>query len=150
MTRIGPENILQKHGRHFLLTATDMSPCKSLFPSSGLLSQKYVLTDHLLILQSPPTPCQWKSTFKSKVIDWFEQSLRGQADLLPSIVHFKPAFMSFSTPHPLWTSAGSAYKVSKAVIDARMLFGRLRTDGLTRPWRQDNPYGLCRLPWSGG
>ena len=110
-----------------LLTATDRSPWKSLFPSYRLMS--------LLILQFPPTPCQWKSTFKSKVIDWFEQSLRAQAGLLPSFVHFKPAFMSLSTPHPLWTSAESPYdyEVSKAVIDARMLCGRYRTDRLIRP-----------------
>ena len=146
IARLGPENILHKHGRHILLSASEKSPSKSWFLSMRLLSQKYGLPDPLLILQSPPTPSHWKSTCKSKVIDWYEQRLRAEADLLPSLLHFKPAFMSLSAPHPMWTSAGSPYEVSKAVITARMLSGRYRTDRLSRHWNHDNPEGLCRLP----
>ena len=42
--------------------------------------------------------------------------------------------------------AGSPYEVGKAVIAARMLSGRYRTDSLTRHWTKTNPDGLCRLP----
>ena len=72
--------------------------------------------------------------------------MRGEADFLDSLAHFKPSFMSLSTPHPLWSSASSPYEVGKAVIAARMLSGRYRTDRLTRHWTQTNPDGLCRLP----
>ena len=51
-----------------------------------------------------------------------------------------------STPHPIWTSAGSPYEVGKAFIAARMLSGRYRTDYLARHWTKTNPDGLCRLP----
>ena len=58
--------------------------------------------------------------------------------------------MSLSSPHPLWTSAGSPFEVSKAVISARMLSGRYRTDRLARHWSSSNPEGLCRLPGCDG
>ena len=54
--------------------------------------------------------------------------------------------MSLSHPHPLWTHAGSPFEVGKAVIAARMLSGRYRTDQLSKHWTRDNPNGLCRLP----
>ena len=54
--------------------------------------------------------------------------------------------MSLSFPHPIWTSAGSPYEVGKAVIAARMLSGRYRTDTLSKHWTRDNPEGYCRLP----
>ena len=47
---------------------------------------------------------------------------------------------------PLWTHAGSPFEVRKAVIAARMLSGRYRTDLLSKHWVRDNPDGLCRLP----
>ena len=58
--------------------------------------------------------------------------------------------MSLSSPHPIWRAAGSPFEVSKAVIVARMLSGRYRTDRLARHWTSDNPNGLCRLPGCSG
>ena len=110
------------------------------------LSQKYNLPNPLLILQTPPTKYYWKSLCRSKVVDWHEQKLRSEGDLLPSLQFFKPAFMSLSSPHPIWTCANSPYEVSKAVVASRMLSGRYRTDRLSRHWTSDNPDGLCRLP----
>ena len=54
--------------------------------------------------------------------------------------------MSLSSPHPIWTSARSPFEVRKAVVTARMLSGRYRTDRLSRHWTPSNPSGLCRLP----
>ena len=144
IARLGPKNVLHLHGRHILLSPPPN--CKSWFLSIRLLCQKYGLLDPLLILQSPPTSTQWKSTCKSKVIDWFEQKLRAEAAILPSLEFFKPAYMSLSSPHPIWTSSGSPYEVGKAVIAARMLSGRYRTDILSKHWTRDNPEGNCRLP----
>ena len=47
---------------------------------------------------------------------------------------------------PIWTTAGSPFEVSKAVVSARMLSGRYRTDRLARHWSNSNPKGFCRLP----
>ena len=63
-----------------------------------------------------------------------------------TLVHVLTSFMSLSTPHPIWTSARSPYEVGKAVVAARMLSGRYRTDYLARHWNKTNPDGLCRLP----
>ena len=97
-------------------------------------------------MQSPPTQYQWKSLTKAKVVDWWQVKLRGEADHLDSLVYFKPSFMSLSSPHPLWTTAKSPFEVRKAVITARMLSGRYRTDRLMRHWSRSNPEGFCRLP----
>ena len=41
--------------------------------------------------------------------------------------------MSLSKPHPLWTScSNNSYEVSRAVVQARILSGRYKTDRLTR------------------
>ena len=146
IARLGPENILHKHARHTLLSASSTSSSRSWFIAIRLLSQRYDLPDPILVLQSPPTVYQWKTLTKSKVIDWHEKKFRAEAELLPSLQYFKPQFMSLSAPHPIWTSAGSPYEVSKAVIAARMMSGRYRTDRLSRHWTYDNPDGLCRLP----
>ena len=61
--------------------------------------------------------------------------MRNEAALLPSLAHFKPEYMSLSSPHPLWLSAGtSPYEVIKATVQATMLYGRFRTEKLCRHW----------------
>ena len=61
-------------------------------------------------------------------------------------MYFKPSYMSLSSPHPIWTTAGSPFEVGKAVVSARMLSGRYRTDKLMSHWNKSNPSGICRLP----
>ena len=148
IARLGPENPLHNHGRYILFSPPANS--KSWFLSVRHLCQQYLLPDPLLILQSPPTSAQWKTLCKSRVMDFHEQKLRSQASLLSSLKFFKPSFMSLSSPHPIWLHANSPYEVSKAVIAARMLSGRYRTDMLSRHWTPDNPDGLCRLPGCSG
>ena len=58
--------------------------------------------------------------------------------------------MSLSSPHPIWLYAGSPFEVSKAVVAARMLSGRYRTDKLVRHWSAHNPNGYCKLPGCSG
>ena len=58
--------------------------------------------------------------------------------------------MSLTTPHPIWTSAGSSpFEVKKATVQARMLGGRYRTCWLRRHWSGD-PTGSCRIPGCNG
>ena len=146
ISRLGPGNILHQHGRHVLLNPDRENVSKSWFVNTRLLCQQYSLPDPLLIQQSPPTHYYWKNLTKSKVLDWWQVKIQGEAKHLYSLEFFKPSFMSLSSTHPLWTSAGSPFEVSKAVISARMLSGRYRTDRLARHWSSSNPEGLCRLP----
>ena len=151
IARLGPEHILHQHGRHVLLSATqDSSPKSSWFLTVRNISKKYNLPDPLTVLQSPLTKVQWKRKCKSLVTDFYEKKLRAEAEILPSLELFKPNFMSLSSPHPLWLHAGSPFEVRKAVISARMLSGRYRTDLLSKHWVKENPDGLCRLPGCSG
>ena len=72
--------------------------------------------------------------------------LRAEASQLQSLDFFKTDFMSLSSPHPLWlTSTQNPYEINKAVVQARMLSGRYRTEALCRFW-SSNPNGFCLLP----
>ena len=54
--------------------------------------------------------------------------------------------MSLLKPHPLWTTYGSnPHEVNKAVIVAKLLSGRYRTDWLARHWTPKNKEGYCLL-----
>ena len=67
-----------------------------------------------------------------------------EAELLPTLVYFKPQFMSLKRSHPLWTTAGaSPTKVVMATVQARFLSGRYRTQSLCRHWSGTS--GMCKL-----
>ena len=52
--------------------------------------------------------------------------------------------MSLHTTHPLWTYCGSnSYEISKAIVQAKMLSGRYRTDQLLRHFSEND--GFCNL-----
>ena len=104
------------------------------------------LPDPLPILQSPPGYEYWKRMCKSKVIDYWENKLRAEADLLPSLEFFKPSFMSLAKHHIILTFAHSPFEVGKAIVAIKMLSGRYPTDKLSRHWNNQNPEGLCQLP----
>ena len=68
------------------------------------------------------------------------------ANVMWSLAYFKPEYMSLGKPHPIWLTCGSnPFEVNKAVIQARMLSGRYRTERLARYWTK-NKQGLCLLP----
>ena len=150
IARLGTRNILHQHGLHIFLNPDQMNFSKSWYAGIRSICTQYDLPDPLLVLQSPPTHYHWKNLTKCKVLDWWQAKYRGIAEHMDSLEYFKPAFMSLSTPHPVWTSAGSPFEVSKAVISARMLSGRYRTDKLMANWNLSNPDGLCRLPGCSG
>ena len=147
IARLGPNNVLHQRGVHVLMSSSSM---KSWFTHMRSICQEYSLQDPLLILQSPQSKESWKSLTKSKVLDVWEQRLRGQAEYLKSLKYFHPSFMSLTTPHPMWASAKSPFEVRKAVVVARMLSGRYRADQLARHWSKTNKSGLCLLPGCSG
>ena len=55
--------------------------------------------------------------------------------------------MTLSSPHPLWSAASSSpYEVSKAIVQAKMLSGRYRTELLCSHWSKTNKQGWCQTP----
>ena len=59
-------------------------------------------------------------------------------------------YWTLTSPHPLFRAARSPFEVRKAVVAARMLTGRYRTDQLARHWSKTNPLSLCQLPGCDG
>ena len=117
IARLGPQHILNQHGRHVLLNASVSSnPKSSWFLTLRVICENYGLPDPLSILQDPPTKYRWKKKCRSLIIDHFERKLRAEAAVLPSLEFFRPEFMSLSDPHPHWQYAGSPFEVREAVI----------------------------------
>ena len=147
IARLGPAHILFKHGQH-MLTA-EQSNSHSWFAQVRELSGQYSLPDPLQTLLYPPSKAAMKRMTKLKILDWWQTLLRAKAASLDSLSRFHADFMSLSTPHPIWTSAGSSpFEVKKATVQARMLGGRYRTCWLVRHWSDTN--GSCRIPGCSG
>ena len=97
LARLGEESILQQIGRQVLLSKS--IKVKSWFSQVRGISQQYTLPDPLLVLQSPFRKESWNKTCKSRIISWWEQRLRGETALLPSLTYFHPSFMSLTKTH---------------------------------------------------
>ena len=142
IARLSASSILHNIGTSTLLSSKKE---KSWFQQIRDLSCQYGMPDPLAVLQSPADKEYWKRFCKSKVVSWWEEKLRQDVPMLPSLVYFKPAFMSLTTVHPLWSLAESPFEVQKAASVASMLSGRYVTDYRSRHWSKKNPNGLCQL-----
>ena len=141
-----PDSLLHRHGLNSFYREPSTTP--SWFQQVRDLCMKYQLP-HPLTLLSPSSPLN-KDTFKAMakkyVINYWELKLREEAAPLESLRFFKPDFMSLVKPHPIFLSAGaSPYEVTKASVQAILLSGRYRTEGLCRHWSA-NPQGYCLCP----
>ena len=137
-----PNNIHHKMARYILTTSSDSS--QSWFIQVKKLLLQYNLPHPLRLLDSPLSKAALKKLFKNHVIDFWQTKLRRDAAPLSSLEYFKPQFMSLQITHPLWTSCGSnSYEICKAIIQAKMLSGRYRTDQLLRHFSDND--GLCTL-----
>ena len=143
ISRLEHTSILHQIGRKILLSTTTIK--KSWFTTIRDISYQYSLPDPLLILQDPKSKEVWKKQCKAAVISFWEEKLRGQAQLLPSLVHFQPNFMSLARPHAMWSLPENGYEVDKAVVVASMISGRYMSDYHTRHWSKSNPKGYCQL-----
>ena len=148
-----PDNILHSIASHCLTRLP--SNAKSWFTSLVSLTLQYSLPHPLALLNSPPTKQQFKRKVKQNVTFFWQNILRAETGTcknksaetssLSSLHFFRPDFMSLATPHPLWTTCSSnSYEVNKAVVQARMLSGRYRTEKLCRHF-SPNSTGHCRL-----
>ena len=147
ITRLhGGKNVLADHARHILSTAKPSS--KSWFLEVQKICLQYLLPHPIAFLDNPPTKYSFKRQVKSAVIDYWEQTLRGQALFLRegSLKYFNPCFMSLSNPHPIFTTCGSnPYEISRAVVQAQFLSGKARVESLTKYWDKSNNDGMCQL-----
>ena len=142
VSRKEPQCPIRKIGIDSLCTLKNK---KSWFQQVRLICQTYQLPDPLEILNSPPSKESWKRQCKAKIISWWEQKLRGEALLLPSLKYFHPHFMSLSTIHPIWKYAENPFEVKKAAVVADMISGRYVTDYRARHWSKTNAQGYCQL-----
>ena len=143
IARLGPTNILWKHGTYILHHHIK----HSWFTQVRELTLQYSLPDPLLTLTSPPTSKPaWKGTVRRAVTAYWHSKLVAEAKALPSLLFLRPSFIPLGTgAHPLWTTCGSSpTAVRAATVQARMLSGRYRTDWLQRHWTGES--GACRLP----
>ena len=141
--RLGNFSILREIGKSALLSRP--SNKHSWFIMVRSICFQYLLPDPLLLIQTPQTKETWKRVCKAKVVSFWENKLRGQATLLPSLKFFKPDFMSLNSPHSVWTLPETSYEVKKSVIVASMLSGKYTSDYHARHWSRKNPEGLCQL-----
>ena len=139
-----PRDPLNIHARNILTAAKSSS--KSWFIQIRNICLQYHLPHPLRILENPPCKEKYKKLIKSKITDYWELKLRGEASLLSSLVYFKPEYMSLVKPHPIWSTAGNnPYEISKAIQQARFLSGRYRSQSLVSHW-SPNSDGSCLSP----
>ena len=121
-----PNNILHRHAMNIFSQATISN--KSWFHKIRDLCLKYNLPHPSELLKADLTKEQFKKLVKAKVVDFWQTKLREEAQLLPSLSFFSPNFMSLTSPHPVWWTAGSSpAKIAMATVQSWMISGRYIT-----------------------
>ena len=140
-----PGDPLHCRAIHALITARPAS--RSWFTRIRDICLQYCLPHPLTLLQKPLSKVGFKKLAKSMVIDYWEQLLRAEASILPSLKHFDPSFHSLVSPHPIISTPGSKpYEICKSVVQCKMKSGRYKTSLLSRHWSPTNPNGYCPAP----
>ena len=85
------DNPLANHARYIFSSAKPSS--RSWFLQLQSIFLKYSLPHPICFLNNPPSKQSFKHLAKSAVVDYWEQTLRGQASLLCSLKFFKPSYM---------------------------------------------------------
>ena len=139
------DNILAKHASHVFSTATSSS--KSWFWKVRKLCIQYDLPhpSHWLTIQ--PGKQQVKCVTKAAVLEYWLTKIRQEAVHLTSLKYLKTGYLGLNKCHPLFTTCGSSpWEVEKATVQARLVSGRYRLEGLTGHWVSWNREGMCSLP----
>ena len=136
---------LHQHAVQVLLTLPPST--QSWFSSIRNLLLQYNLPHPLHLLHHPPAKLKFKKMVKSHILDYWETKLRSESSFLPSLSYFHPEYLSLSSPHRLWSTAGqNLYEVSKAKIQLLFLSSQYPCAQRTRHWSPDNPRGFCSYP----
>ena len=139
-----PADPLHAHAR-YVLTAVP-SKAKSWFQQIEKICDKYGLPSPLQLLSYPLSKGVFKSIVKRKIVEYWHELLRAEAESMRSMMYFKSELYSLTRCHYMWSSAASnPYECSKSTVLARMISGRFRTEALCRHW-STNRSGYCRAP----
>ena len=112
-----PGSILHRIAQSKLYTELDES--SSWFVQIRHLCSTYNLPSPLFLLSHTPSKSTFKSLVRRKVIDFWQTKLRDEAASKPSLLYFKPQFMSLQKPHPLWTtSKDNPFEIKKSLVVA--------------------------------
>ena len=128
---------------HYILTAATKS-AKSWFQQIRGICLQYGLPHPLELLQYPLSKSRFKALAKKQVITYWEDHLLEESSRLSSLSYLDVTYFSLQKTCLMWNMAGSSpFENSKALVVARMLSGRYRTEYLTRHWTPANSNGLC-------
>ena len=139
-------DLLHYHAK-YVLTALDRS-CKSWFFGILELCRMYNLPHPLSLLESNLNKEEFKRLVKMNLKKYWTEKFRDEiSDMkLKSLELFHESSCLLGRPHLIWEfSKNHPFEVSKAIIVARMMSGRYRTDKLRRHWTQ-NKEGFCLAP----
>ena len=139
-------DLLHQHGRYVLTVLN--SSCKSWFFQIQNICLQYNLPHPLALLQSDMTKEKFKSLVKRQVRKyWTDRFSQDTFDgKLKSLKYFHVSSCQIGKPHYLWVfSKTHPFESAKAVVIARMMSGRYRTDMLERHWSH-NKNGYCLAP----
>ena len=126
--------------------ATAVPGGKSWFNQILSLCMRYSLPHPHQLLLAPPPRSVFKRRVKSAISKYWENTLHDEASSLDSLHLFHPMNCSLEETHTVWTSAkDSPFECHKAVVLARMISGRFRTERLIRHWSTVNREGYCLL-----
>ena len=118
ISRLGQTALIQKVGRHMIISRNS----KSWFNKVHSLCSQYLLPYRPQLFQNPLNKESWKNMCRSKVISFWEDKLRLEAECLSSLHFFKPQLLSLTRPHPMWKAPDNSHEVKKAVTVATMLY----------------------------
>ena len=137
------DNVLNKHAIN--LFSFSIISSGSWFHQIRQWCLLYGLPHPSTLLANPLSKPAFKRLVKSKITDYWEVKLRQEVASLQSLTYFTPSYMSLSSAHPVWTTAGySPAKVAMATIQAIMISGRYRCDSLVSHW-SSKVSGYCSL-----
>ena len=137
------DNVLNRHATNLFSFSTISAG--SWFHQIRQWCLIYGLPHPSCLLANPLPKPAFKKLVKSKIIDYWEVKLRQEAHSLKSLTYFTPSYMSLSSAHPVWASAGySPAKVAMATVQASMISGRYRCDSLVSHW-SPKVSGYCSL-----
>ena len=106
ITRMPDSNIIRKHATN-IYSFEIISP-KSWFHQIRELCLQYSLPHPSILLSSPILKSKFKNLVKKNVVDFWEQKLRHDSSQLESLQYFHPEYMSMSSPHTIWKTAGAS------------------------------------------
>ena len=139
-------DVLHKHAK-LVLTSANPS-CKSWFFEISKICRLYRLPHPLTLLDCNLNKKDFKRQVKLKVRQYWHDHFTREigSGNYKSLAYFHPTSFRIGRPSLLWVySMHHPFESAKAIVVAKMLSGRYRTDWFKRHWT-DNKEGFCLAP----